>query len=240
MDRLQSSFMNQQYKHLFFDLDHTLWDFDTNTREVLGDIYTQMQLAKYGVRSVEAVLDQFHLVNKVLWDQYNKGMIDKEFIRANRFLRVLQNLGVNDPKLCKEVGDYFLDHNPRRGNVIEGALDILEYLRSRYVLHILTNGFDTIQEIKMQTSGLSPFFSELITSESSGFRKPHRGFFDFSLRQTGSQAGEVIMIGDNLETDIKGARGAGIDQVYFNPYKRAHSEQVTHEISHLLQLKDIL
>ena len=232
--------MTKRYTHLFFDLDHTLWDFDTNTKEVLGEIYSGMQLARYGIPSRESLMDQFHLVNKVLWDQYNRGDIDKDYIRTNRFLRILQNLGVNDRKLCAEIGDYFLEHNPRRGHVVEGAIEILEYLHKRYTLHILTNGFDSIQEIKMSTSGLAPFFRELITSESSGYRKPHRGFFDFSMQKTSTGAHEVIMIGDNLETDIRGAREAGIDQVYFNPHKRRHTQQVTHEIAHLLELRDIL
>lgn len=240
MDRPGKSSMNNHYQHIFFDLDHTLWDFDSNTEAVMRQLYTDYQLARLGVSSFELLMEQFKLVNYALWDRYNKGEIGKEDIRATRFPSVLHNLGVADKSVTKEMGEDFLYRSPRQTGVITGTYELLDYLKPRYPLHILTNGFDEVQRLKIESAGLTDYFQELITSETTGRRKPDPDFFHISLNLVQAEAHTVIMIGDNLETDIKGAQAASIDQVYYNPAGKKHSVPVTHEITQLTDLLQIL
>jgi len=231
---------DKAYTHLLFDLDHTLWDFDRNASEVLTDMFAEFKMAAYGVASAQHFIDQFHLVNYRLWDQYNRGEIGKDTIRAERFKRVLANLGVDYREFSTDFGEYFLAHCPRKPHVLPYTIEVLDYLQGRYEMHILTNGFDTVQAIKMASAGIDGYFGEVVTSERSGHRKPSVEMFAFILDVTGAPKETSLMIGDNLETDILGARNAAIDQVYFNPNKASHQEAVTYEINSLKELMGFL
>ncbi len=231
---------DNKYTHLIFDLDHTLWDFDRNATEVLTDMHSEFKLASYGIASPQRFIDQFHLVNYALWDQYNRGELNKETIRGQRFKRVLANLGVDYKAFTVDFGEYFLERCPRKHHVLPHTKEVLEYLKGKYEMHILTNGFDTVQSLKMASAGIDGYFGEVVTSERCGHRKPSIEVFDFILQLTNAPAHSSLMIGDNLETDILGARNAQIDQVYFNPNKATHTETVTYEITSLKQLMEIL
>ena len=117
-----------------------------------------------------------------------------------------------------------------------GALELLEKVQGQFDLHIITNGFEEIQTIKMSQSGLSKYFDKIITSEKAGHKKPSKGIYYYALKHTGSELAASIMIGDNLKTDIKGARDYGMDQIYYNPEKLVHEDSVTHEVQHLDQI----
>ncbi len=138
------------------------------------------------------------------------------------------------------IGAIYLEICPTQPHVIPHAHEILSYLKDKYTLHIITNGFDDVQHQKLYSAGIHHYFDQIITSDKSGSRKPQRSIFEYALAAAGASEECSIMIGDNLGTDIIGAREASIDQVYFNASRSKHSEPVTYEIQHLAELRNIL
>ena len=136
--------------------------------------------------------------------------------------------------------DSYLFKSPRKPHVIEGAHETLSYLKSKYALHILTNGFSEVQFVKVENSGLAPFFETIITSEMAGFQKPKPEIFYYILEKTGAEKEETLMIGDDLEADILGAKNVGIDQIFVNFEKKPHREKPLHEVNSLLEILEIL
>lgn len=224
-----------KYQHLFFDLDHTLWDFAKNSRETLLEAFDYFKLVEFGVDSNE-FLTTYWRINDAYWDDYRKGRVTKEELRTGRFLRTLSHFHIKDKKLSVQLGDYYVQHSPKKSNVFPNTHETLNFLKNHYRLHIITNGFEEVQFVKLEKSNLAQYFEEVITSEAAGVKKPHEKIFHHALSATGAKNAETLMIGDNLEADIIGARNVGIDQVYFNPEKRKHSEQITLEISDLKEL----
>lgn len=226
------------YKHLFFDLDHTLWDFNKNCSETLEELFVHFQFASLGFLPSE-LIEKYTLVNYRMWDEYNKGLITKQEIRNRRFELTFAELGVDKSFVPSNINEEFLKICPAKGHVFPYTYEVLDYLVKNYNLHIITNGFTETQAIKMSTSKLDNYFSNVILSETLGFAKPDKKIFDHAVNLSGGKSSECIMIGDDLYTDIFGARNAGIDQVFFNPNKQKHEEQVTHEIECLSELKKI-
>lgn len=232
--------MKPSYKHIFFDLDHTLWDFEKNSSETLVEIYFQFGMDELGKFSREEFILKFHSVNKFLWSLYHQGIIDRERLRSKRFGMVFEKLSVPHLFPAEEIAEEYLMKCPKKAHLFPYALDVLRYLRQHYILHIITNGFEEVQFIKLSTSKIQHYFSEIVTSDVSGFNKPHKGIFDFALHRINAFCSDCIMIGDDLEADILGAKNASIDHIYFNPTKIPHKEAVTHEINCLSELMTIL
>ena len=230
----------QDYRCVFFDLDHTIWDYDTNSANTLGEIFEAFELERRGVSSLDDFRSTFVRINNELWDQYDRGQIPHDAIRHERFHRILLHTGVDDFPLSLKISKYYLTESPKGTHLIPQAVETLEYLSARYPLYIITNGFAEIQSTKLQSSGVGHFFKKVITSEQAGHKKPSRQIFDYALNQIGHHSHQAIMIGDNLLTDIGGARNAEIDHVFFNPSKIRHEEPVTYEIHWLRELRDIL
>jgi len=228
------------YKHIFFDLDHTLWDFDRNSRETLEELFEVYSLKNYGIHAFEDFVSTYRIVNDEKWDLYRKGLISKEKLRSTRFYDTLLRFEVNHPELASEIDREYILRSPHKTNLFPHALEVLGYLSEKYALHIITNGFTEVQDIKMTKSGLKPFFTHEITSESAGVNKPDPIIFRHALKTAGAKRKESIMIGDNLHVDCVGARRVGIDQVYFNPDKNPHQEKVTFEIVNLGELRTFL
>ncbi|WP_420582458.1 YjjG family noncanonical pyrimidine nucleotidase [Reichenbachiella sp.] len=232
------------YKYLFFDLDHTLWDWDANASETLFELYHRYDLAKYGVVDETIFRDVFFHENAKLWADLDTGKIDKFFLRNNRFRIVLEAAEANmksvKEDLLIDINANFLNECSKKKKVIDGAFEVLDFCKHHFDLHIITNGFEEIQSIKMEHSGLDQYFDKIITSEKAGHKKPSAGIYKYALKHTGAVLEDSLMIGDNLGTDIKGARDFGMDQVYFNPAKISHKEDVTKEINHLIQLLELL
>ncbi|HEY4786630.1 MAG TPA: YjjG family noncanonical pyrimidine nucleotidase [Bacteroidales bacterium] len=232
--------MNHTYHHLYFDLDRTLWDYEANASEALLEVYEE-----FGLQPVfgqfENFWNSFNKYNDALWNQYQKGMLKKEVLRVRRFELALLDYKTNNKELAVTLNNTFLNISPRKPGLVDGANEVLEYLKSKsYHMYILTNGFTQIQEIKMKASGLSPYFEKMFTTENTKSHKPKRAIFEHALKSVHARKAESLMIGDDLEVDILGARNFGMDQVYFNPTKTPHKEKVTYEISNLLELKNIL
>jgi len=227
------------YRHLFFDLDHTLWDFEKNADETLRTLFELHQLGRYDF-SVERFIERYSEVNHALWRLYQNGKLSQQQLRDIRFVRTLTKLGVPETEVPTEISRQFTDILPQKAAVFPFTFEVLDYLRPKYEMHLITNGFKDIQYIKLASSGLTEYFGEVVTSECSGFLKPDSRMFAHALQLTGASAETSLMIGDNLECDVLGAYNAGIDQVYFNVDRRRHFAETTFEISCLSELKDIL
>lgn len=232
--------MLKNYKHLFFDLDHTLWDFDKNTSEALAEIYTLFNFSKWSFFTYNDLMKIFYEVNNYLWDKFNHGLIDRWELRNNRFNIILRKLGVSENEIPKGIGDKYLEVAPAKHYVIPYTFEILDYLKPNYQLHILSNGFDDVQHTKLKSSKIYQYFDKIITSDSSGHRKPQKGIFEFAMNEVGANRQNALMIGDNIDTDIIGAQNASMDHIFFNPTKIKHSLKVTFEIDSLQQIMNIL
>lgn len=228
------------YEHVFFDLDRTLWDFDTNSQTALRAIFTDLDLPGRGVEDYTEFVKTYEAINDKLWGYYRIGSMSKQDLRKKRFTLTLKEFGVLDEALGKRMDAAYLDVSPYQTNLIPDTLDTLEYLAGRYKLHIITNGFEEVQQVKMKRSGLEPFFDVVLTSERAKARKPDSLVFNLAFKLAKAQAENSIMIGDDLRTDILGARNVSMDQVYLNTKAKSHQDDVTHEINGLKELKLIL
>lgn len=230
----------KHYKHILFDLDHTLWDFDKNSRETLVELFHTFELASLGSFNCNDFCDTFCTVNQQLWALYNRGAYDQQRLRTERFKLILAELGVAEELVPSALADEYLKLCPTKPHVFPYTAEVLQYLQQRYALHILTNGFSDVQAVKLRSAGLTNFFIEVVSADTIGYQKPSREIFDYVIDKIGASCDECIMIGDNLEADVKGALNAGIDCVFFNPSGTRHQTKTTYEISCLSKLKDIL
>ncbi|HEU4719464.1 MAG TPA: YjjG family noncanonical pyrimidine nucleotidase [Bacteroidia bacterium] len=228
------------YKHLFFDLDRTLWDMERNARETLVELYHKYDLASRGIDSAEDFVDHYNHYNHLLWDRYQKRIIDKATLRALRFKQSLAHFGVHDEELAANFDRDYISEAPNKKNLIPGTIELLESIKEDYRLHIITNGFPEVQHHKLSRSGLESYFETIITSEGCGYAKPDARIFSYALKKAKAVAEESLMIGDDLNIDIVGAREAGWHQVFFNPSGGQHKEKVTYEIRRLKELQDML
>jgi putative hydrolase of the HAD superfamily len=228
------------YKHIFFDLDHTIWDFETNSLKALQQIFTEEKLAERGIPSFE----QFHItykpINDRYWSKYHNGYATKEQVRLNRFSETLAEFNVKDAALAERMAQSYVSLSPKMTTLFPDAFETLQYLQSKYSLHLITNGFAEVQWIKIENSGLRPFFEHIIISEEVGTQKPDKRIFEIAMNRAFTSAEECIMIGDNFNTDIVGARNAGMDQVYFNPKRNRMKDHATYVVNSLGELKRFL
>ncbi|MEM8894025.1 MAG: YjjG family noncanonical pyrimidine nucleotidase [Bacteroidota bacterium] len=228
-----------KYKHLLFDLDHTLWDYDRNAAEMLTELYEEYDLAEKGNFSDREFVATFFEVNEKLWHDYNLGQISKHVIRTKRFNMIFDKLHLPLQHQPQDIDARYVHGCPEKTHTMAFAFDVLDYLSSTYQMHIITNGFNDVQSTKLEKSGLAPYFDHVITSESCGAKKPAARIFEYTLEKIAADKSECIMIGDNLNTDIQGAINANIDQVYYNPTGKPHDHKVTMEINSLSDLKGL-
>jgi len=231
--------MHKSYKHLFFDLDHTLWDFDKNSRVALKKLYDEFELKSHGIADFDALFKSYNIHNDKLWDRYRKGFIKRDELRWKRMWLMLLDFKVADTALANEISTAYLEILPMQTMLIPHAKEVLDYCKGRYEMHLITNGFETTQRLKLQYSGIARYFDQLITSEKSNSMKPHPDIFEFALKTADAKMEESIMIGDAIDVDILGAINAGWDTVYFNPNKVQHERKPTFEIGHLEELMRI-
>ncbi|MBC7629579.1 YjjG family noncanonical pyrimidine nucleotidase [Ferruginibacter sp.] len=229
-----------KYKHLFFDLDHTLWDFDANAKDTLIEIYAFFKLDEKGVVPFEDFYKLYKIHNEILWDRYHKGFITGEELKWKRMWRTLLEFKIADEPLAKEMSEKFLEILPTKKILFPHTIEILDYLSAKeYQLHLITNGFEKIQWSKLNNSGMSNYFTHVITSEKSNSLKPKKEIFEYALNKTGARLHQSIMLGDNLDADIQGAINAGMDNVFVNHINITTTMQPTFTVSHLQQLTAI-
>ena len=229
-----------KYQHLYFDLDHTLWDFDKNAKVTLTEVYSAFELDK----KVDAAFDDFYqkylFHNQVLWERYHKGFINAEDLKWKRMWRTLLDYKIADELLAKDLSGKFLEILPTQKEVFPHTFEILDYLTQKnYRLHLITNGFEKTQWSKLKNSGLDKYFEHVITSEKSKSVKPKKEIFDYALDIAGADISKSIMIGDNLEADIQGAMNAGMDSIFVNHINATTEIKPTYIVTHLKELEDI-
>tara|TARA_Y100000385_G_C12850367_1_gene532784 strand:+ start:28 stop:720 length:693 start_codon:yes stop_codon:yes gene_type:complete len=229
-----------RYSNIFFDLDRTLWDFDTNSHETLLEICDYYSLNKLGISDYEEFIQTYKIHNAELWDLYGIDKITQKDLRRERFQRALADFGINDFQLAEDIGEKYIEICPRKNKLFSFTFKVLDYLKDKYRLHIITNGFDKTQHIKLEHSNLIQYFNQIITSEKTGFKKPNPKIFEYALDLANAKKSESIYIGDNLVVDILACQNYGIDGIYFNPKKVKHIEDVKFEISCLSQIMEIL
>ncbi len=209
-----------QISHIFFDLDHTLWDHDSNARETIVEIFAGNRIAeKYGIETGD-FFECYCKVNGNLWDLFRRDEIDLQEMRERRFAEIFLEFGLTDRNLSEKFSNEFLEICPKKPALMPGTLEILEQLLKSFALHVITNGFDQIQDTKMNCSGIRKFFETVTTSESSGWKKPQPGIFHHALKISGAVAGNCVYIGDTYDVDIVGADRAGMKTIFFNPCKK--------------------
>lgn len=223
-------------KHIFFDLDHTIWDFDKNAEETLQELYEIYKLRELGLLSASEFILRYTENNHSLWAQYHLGLISKELLRAERFRKTFIELGVHPEKVPQQFEEDYVKISPTKTNLFEGAEKVLAYLQKKYTLHIISNGFRETTLTKMDLSGLNPYFTNVIISEEVGINKPDKAVFQYALDKAGANLEESIMIGDSLEADIYGAMNFGMKAIFFNPLNKEKPADVNMQIGHLEEL----
>lgn len=231
--------MEKKYEHIFFDLDRTLWDFDENSKKVLIDIFNHYKLNE-SIESVESFILKYQEINECLWKHYSDNKLAKEELRWKRFEDTLMHFKVDDKEMAIEMSEYYVEHSPRQTLLFPNTIEVLDYLSKKYKLHIITNGFEEVQHIKLKASGISSYFDVLVFSERVGVKKPHPYIFKKAFSLTRAKASNSIMIGDNIYADIYGAQRVKMDHVFFNPKQIKHDKYTQHEVKCLRELYDIL
>lgn len=229
-----------KYKHIFFDLDHTLWDFDANSRLTLEQLHLDLELSKRGVHDFDLFHTNYLIHNEKLWERYRKGYIKQDELRLKRMWLALLDFKIADDALAREMSDLFLQLLPSRTILFPYAKEILQYLTDKgYQLHLITNGFDKVQHSKLQNSGIDHYFKAVITSESSNSLKPQKEIFEYALNKTGATVEGSIMIGDTIDVDIAGAMAIGMDQIHVNFSGAEQSLKPTYTVRTLKELEEI-
>ena len=227
-------------KHVFFDLDRTLWDFEKNSHTTLLQLISHFNLIDKGVDTAESFIKKYKIHNAKLWDLYRGDKINKQELRSKRFLMALAEYGIKDKDLAEQFGLAYIKKSPLQINLFPFSHEALSYLKTKYTLHIITNGFAEVQHIKLAASDLKQYFDIVVTSEKAGVKKPNAKIFEFALEQANAKAEQSIMIGDDLVVDVFGAEKVGMQGIYFNPNKKEHKLEVVHEIFCLSELMTLL
>lgn len=228
------------YKHIFFDLDHTLWDFETNSKNTLMELFEQFNLKQAGISNFDHFYQTYIPINDQLWYLYHNKKVSKSNLHIGRFRETLLRFNIDNENLAVQMADNYLTESSKKQALFPQTIETLSYLIKRYTLHIITNGFAEVQNQKINNSGLAPYFAHTIISEIVGFQKPNPQIFDYAMQLSSAQKNECLMVGDNLQTDIAGAANAGIDTVFFNPKKKWHKANPTFEIYSMNELLNLL
>ena len=229
------------YKDLFFDLDHTLWDFETNSRETIQELYTTHRLAELGIVDFDGFYNTYSAHNHRLWDRYTKGFIKQEELRWKRVYLSLLDFKVANEPLAKEMSQAYLEILPNKKHLFPYTIEILEYLKQKdYKMHLITNGFESVQFKKIKNSGIADYFTEVITSEASNSLKPQNEIFEYALKNAKATVAKSIMIGDNESADIQGGINIGMDTIFVNHIQAIPTIPATYTITHLKELETIL
>jgi putative hydrolase of the HAD superfamily len=228
------------YKDLFFDLDHTLWDFETNSKETIQELYTTHRLAELGIVDFDGFYNTYSAHNHRLWDRYTKGFIKQEELRWKRVYLSLLDFKVANEPLAREMSQAYLEILPNKKHLFPYTIEILEYLKQKdYKMHLITNGFEKVQFKKIKNSGIADYFIEVITSEASNSLKPHKDIFEYALKNANATIEKSIMIGDNESADIQGGINIGMDTIFVNHIQVVPTVPATYTITHLKELETI-
>lgn len=228
------------YQHIFFDLDHTIWDFDKNAEEALHELFVIHRLNDIGLTSADVFIETYTENNHRLWREYHLGNITKQALREARFKQTFLDLGVEPNVIPQGFEDAYVQLCPTKTNLFPNAHETLAYLQGKYQLHLISNGFKESQDIKISGSGLAKYFTHIVISELVGVNKPDPAIFEHAVNLAGTTREQSVMIGDSLEADILGALNYGMDAIYFNPFNAPKPDEVKVQISDLKELTLLL
>ena len=228
-------------RHIFFDLDNTLWDHRKNAYLTIKELFNQQKITeKYGI-DFESFHQVYHDINERLWEQIRDGEIDKDYLRKHRFYDSFLSFGIDDVQLSDYFEHHFLDEILNYNELVDCAIDLLDYLRNKgYIMHIISNGFQEVTERKCILSGISDYFETITSADSIGLRKPRPEIFDYSLNLAKAGKEESIMIGDDWIADVKGAQNFGMDVIFFDVYQDNPQEAGLKVVRHLSEIKNYL
>jgi len=231
----------KNYTHIIFDLDRTLFDFERGAEEALKDLHS-MYIAPYTKKSFEEFHSTYKTINNGLWDEYRRGIIPKEILRTKRFAMSLEELNIHKPNIAVQMGDMYIRITAQKAYLFPYALEILEYLKSKYELAILTNGFKEVQYPKLDRGGIRDYFKYIFISEEIGYNKPDKKLYEYAVNTMNAKTENCLMVGDDFAVDIEGAAKAGMDQVFFNPSGEngKHSLEPTYRIRKLRDMENFL
>ena len=236
--KLKNSIVN--YKFLFFDLDHTLWDYHANSTKALTQLFHKYSLDS-NFESATEFISIFNRHNDLLWEAYRQGNIKKDELRYKRFRDTFAEKELDNKELPLEIGDLYLEITPRLNTLFPHAIETLDYLASRgYEMYILTNGFLKTQEIKLENASIDKYFRKIFSSDELGINKPHKDFFHWVISSLHANKKDCLMIGDDEKVDVGGAKNYGIEAVWFNSFDKRKAEKAIITISDLAQLKEFL
>jgi YjjG family noncanonical pyrimidine nucleotidase len=231
--------LTQRPHHIFFDLDHTLWDYDTNAEETIRQLLIDYR-PHFGS---DLAFDEFFPVylghNHRLWAAYRNREIDNLTLRNQRWRDSFRDLGILHGEWIQQFGDDFLELCPRKPHLLPNAIAVLDMLSPHYPLHIITNGFAAIQDVKLECSGLRPYFEVIVTPDKSGCTKPHPEIFELALASVGCLPGNALLVGDSYPEDMIGGNAAGMHVVFFNPKGKDNPDGFP-EIRDLMELTVML
>ena len=230
----------KKYQHIFFDLDRTLWDFDAAAEVAFERIYEKYNLKSLGIPSAHEFHEVYHPLNEQLWVLYRADKITKDDLNRTRFVLPLEHYGIHDTDLADHLSEDYVYWSPRIVRLVPGTMELLEYLKPKYHLHLITNGFQEVQHTKLSGSGMEPYFETLTVSEEVGVKKPNPEIFHYALRKAGAKAEESLMIGDEMAVDIDGARAAGMDTLLFHPTEDRVEGECTYEVRSLMEIIGLL
>jgi putative hydrolase of the HAD superfamily len=227
-------------RHIFFDLDHTIWDFDKNAEETLHELYHVYSLDSLGISCPDTFIETYTRNNHLLWAEYHLGKITKEHLRTTRFSTTFIELGLTAENIPGAFEDDYVRICPTKTHLFPQAHETLSYLKKKYKLHLISNGFKESTQLKIELTGLSRYFENIIISEVIGINKPDKAIFEFALNAADARKSESIMIGDSIEADIRGAMNFGMDAIYFNPMGKEKPYDIKRQISSLDELMELL
>lgn len=226
------------YKNVFIDLDRTLWDFETNSTETIEEIFY-----KYKINKI-CKFEEFHSVyrkeNDVLWKDYREKRIEKDVLSCQRFFLSLKHFDYENKEIAVKMSEDYIKFSPMKTKMFDGSVEILQYLSAKYQIYLVTNGFIEVQYNKIKNCGIDKYFDAVFTSEEVGCNKPNIEYFQHVIKNTGSLTTESIIIGDDIEVDIKGAAKIGIDTLWCNFANQNSDYTPTYEVKSLLEIKNIL
>ena len=233
----------QNISDLFIDFDDTLYDTHGNAVIALHELFDLLHLERY-FHDPQVFYDEYWKANIDLWTRYSKGEITRDYLIVERFRKPFSfGEGLStDEAYCLEASDRFLDFCSCKPGLVEGAKELMDYFRNRgYRLHMCSNGFHEVQYKKLRACGLYEYFDTIILSEDAGYNKPAPEYFDYAFKKSGTKKESTLMIGDNFQTDILGAKRVGLRVAYFNRYPEyPATEPIDYEVTSLRQLMDIL
>ncbi|MDH5825460.1 YjjG family noncanonical pyrimidine nucleotidase [Sphingobacterium faecium] len=231
----------QDKKDIFFDLDHTIWDFDKNAEETLDELYYQYRFDQlFEKEEATEFIKTYTVNNHRLWNLYHHGKIDKAELRRARFADTFTALGVDPNLFPKSFEEEYLAICPQKTNLFPHAHESLSYLYTNYNLHLISNGFKEACEVKLAKSDLNKYFKNIFISEVVGVNKPDPRIFNFALDKAAAQTNSSMMIGDNIDADVRGAMNVGMDAVFFNPGQMDKPKDIPYMICDLKELQTIL